>query len=160
MHSIKRHIYPALVVWWSLGVTRCTDLPLWWYVIQSDSLTVESTVPRPFVYGRPVSPTHSTRTVSLSFMHVHARGIETIHISRFDGMSASRIHSPSNPSCLAPCLWSPVSPITHPVQSLCPRCMYIGERHTWRLVLPFDLRSYRIQTNSTKRPASFALLAF
>ena len=106
LHSMKRHIYQALVVSWSLGVTRCTDLPLWWYVIQSYSLTVESIVPR---------------TVSL----------------------VTRSHA-----------------FTQPVQSLCPLCMYIGERHTWRLVLPFDLRSYRIQTNSTKRPTSFALLAF
>ena len=47
LHSMKRHIYQALAMSWSLGVTRCTDLPLWWYVIQSDSLTVESIVPRP-----------------------------------------------------------------------------------------------------------------
>ena len=99
----------------------------------------------PRVSGHPVSHTHSTRTVSLSIMHVHVRGIEMTHISRLDGMSfdrassmpkkieeaihifhfdcmavipvhtrhisdgmsVNRIHSPSNPSCLAPCLWSP-----------------------------------------------------
>ena len=43
----------------------------------------------------------------LSVHCTHVRGIETTHISSFDGMSANRIHSPSNPSCLAPCLWSP-----------------------------------------------------
>ena len=51
--------------------TRDTYILLWWYVRHPESLTVESVVPRPVVSGRPVSPTHSTRTVSLSVMHIH-----------------------------------------------------------------------------------------
>ena len=98
--------------------TRDTYILLWWYVRQPESLTVESVVPRPCVSGHPVSLAHSTRTVSPSIMHVHVRGMETTHISRFDGMSVNRIHSPSNPPCLAPCLWSPCLAHSHTLYSL------------------------------------------
>ena len=144
------------MVWQSIGFTHDTYL----MVCQPIGFThrrIHRASPR--VSGRPVSHTHSTRTVSLSIMHVHVRGIETTHIARFEGMLANRIHSPSNPSCLAPCLWSPGlthhSPCTVSLST-----MHAGERHTWRLVLPFDLRSYRIQTNSSKRRATFALFEF
>ena len=136
---MKRHIYPALVVWWSLGVNRGTYRPLWWYVSQSDSLTVESVVPRPLslvARSHPLTqPVQSLYPLCIYIgkRHIWKRvlsfglmphGIQTnspkrwasfalfatneaTHISRFGGMSANRIHSPSNPSCLAPCLWSP-----------------------------------------------------
>ena len=130
------------MVWHSFGFTHDTYL----MVCQPIGFT-HRRIRRasPLVSGRPVSPTHSTRTVSPSIMHVHVRGIEMTHISRLDGMSfdraagmpkkieeaihiihfgcmaaipvhtrhisggmsANRIHSPSNTSCLAPCLWSP-----------------------------------------------------
>ena len=85
-----RHISSALMVCQSIGFTHRR--------IHRAS---------PLVSGHPVSSIRSTRSVSLCIMHVHVRGIETTHIFRFVGMSVNRIHSPSNPSCLAPCLWSP-----------------------------------------------------
>ena len=98
---LSRHISSALMVCQSIGFTHRR--------IRRAS---------PLVSGRPISPTHSTRTVSPSIMHVHVRGMETTHIPRFDGMSANRIHSPSNPSCLAPCLWSPCLAHSHTLYSL------------------------------------------
>ena len=106
----------------------------------------------PLVSGRPVSPTHSTRTASLSTMHVHVRGIETTHIARFDGMSANRIHSPSNTPCLAPCLWSPglahsLNPYSLSVHDACTlesdthgdwSCRSICGHIEYRLIQPSD----------------------
>ena len=75
-------------------------------------------------------------------------------------MSDNRNHSPSNPSCLAPLsLVARSRPLTQPVQSLYPLCMYIGKRHIWERVLSFGLMPHGIQTNSPKRRASFALFA-
>ena len=86
--------------------TRDTYLLLGWYVGQSDSLTVESVVPRP---------------LSL--------------------VARSR-------------------PLTQPLQSLYPVCMYSGKRHRWGRVMSFGLMPHRIHTNSSNRQTSFALFAF
>ena len=83
------------------------------------------------VSNHPVSLIHTLRPISRSIVHVHV-GIgftgdtslplwwyaghsssPATHIVRFDGLSATWIHSPSNPSRLATCLWPPVSIITH-----------------------------------------------
>ena len=47
-----------------------------------------------------------------------------VNICCFGGMSINRIHSPSNPPCLAPCLWSPglthsLNPYSLSVHSAC-----------------------------------------
>ena len=83
------------------------------------------------------------------------------HIFCFDGMSDNRNHSPSNPSCLAPLsLVTRSRPLTQPLQSLYPVCMYSGKRHRWGRVMSFGLMPHRIHTNSSNRQTSFALFAF
>ena len=102
------------MVWQSSGFTHDTYL----MVCQPIGFThrrIHRASPR--VSGHPVSHIHSPCKVSLSTMHVHWRAsiilvrpvnsILCIQYRISDGISANRIHSPSNPSCLAPCLWSP-----------------------------------------------------
>ena len=71
IHS--RHISSALVVCQTIGFTH---------------RRIHRASPR--VSGRPVSHTHSPRTVSMSIIHVHVRWVEMTHISRLDGMSFDR----------------------------------------------------------------------
>ena len=88
--------------------TRDTYLLLWWYVRQSESLTVESTVPRPF------KPTEFIRGTDLLLWW---------YVRQSDSLTfESTVPRPLS-------LVARSRPLTQPLQSLYPVCMYSGKRH-------------------------------
>ena len=95
------------------------------HIVHSDGIAVEYTTESTYIFRSGCvcqSIGFTCNTYLPLWWYTSQSDSPATHIFHFDGMSVKQIHSPSDPSCLAPCLWSPGLAHSHTPSDLSIHC--------------------------------------